>query len=124
MAFISNTTLKHMGITIDGSGSVISTGLKQYMIVPFGCTIIGWTIIGDTIGSCVIDVWKSSSIPISSDTISGSQIPTLSGQQSNSSTSVSTWTTNINSGDIIAFNVNSVSSIKKVTLTLIARLKI
>lgn len=122
MALISNTSLKYLGITIDGAGSVISTGLKQYMIVPFGCIITGWTIIGDTTGSCVIDVWKNSSIPTSDNTITGSEKPTLSSQQSNTDNTLSTWSVNVTAGDIIAFNVISASTIKKVTLTLTARL--
>jgi hypothetical protein len=106
------------GITIDGSGNPISSGLKQYLISPYNCNIYGWDVIGDTSGSIVIDVWKSTSVPTVSDTITGTEKPTLSSQQVNSDNNLTTWTTAVNIGDILAFNVDSVSNLTKVTLML------
>lgn len=106
------------GLTIDGSGNPISSGLKQYLISPYNCNIYGWDIIADTTGSIVIDVWKSTSVPTVSDTITGTEKPTLSLQQVNSDNNLTTWTTSVNIGDILAFNVDSVSNLTKVTLML------
>ena len=44
--------------TIDGGGSAITTGVKAYATIPYDCIIKSWTLIADTSGSIVIDVWK------------------------------------------------------------------
>jgi hypothetical protein len=108
------------GITIDGAGSVITTGEKGYAIIPYDGTITGWTMIADQSGNCVIDVWKTSSgnIPLFSDTITGTEKPTLLSQQINSDLTLTTWTTTVTAGDVIAFNVDSVSTITRVNLTI------
>lgn len=109
------------GITIDGAGNVITTGFKQYLIVPYNCVITGWYIIANTVGSCVIDVWKDITIPTSGDSITGTEKPTLTGQQTNSDSSLSTWTTTVNANDIIGFNVDSISGLSKITLVIKVR---
>lgn len=107
------------GISLDGAGSTLTIGLKQYLVVPFNCTITGWYIVSDQTGSIVLDVWKNSgSVPTISNTITGTEKPSLSSQQFNSDTSLTSWTTNVTAGDIIAFNVDSVSTIQKATLTI------
>lgn len=107
-----------IGITIDGAGSVITTGFKQYVVIPYNCVITDWYIIADVVGSIVIDVWKDTSIPTVSNTIAGSEKPTLSSQQNNSDNLLTTWTTTVTAGDIIGFNVDSVSTITKATLVI------
>jgi hypothetical protein len=76
--------------------------------------------IADQSGNCVIDVWKTSSgnIPLFSDTITGTEKPTLSSQQINSDLTLTSWTTGVNAGDVIAFNVDSVSTITRVNLSI------
>lgn len=106
------------GITLDGSGSTITTGFKQYVIIPYDCDIDSWYLIGDLTGSCVMDVWKSNNIPTVSNTITGSQKPTISSQIKNSSSNLSTWTKSVTSGDVIGFNVDSISNFTKLTLTI------
>ena len=107
-----------IGITIDGAGSVITTGFKQYVVIPYNCIITDWYIIADVVGSIVIDVWKDTSIPTVANTIAGSEKPTLSSQQNNSDNVLTTWTTTVTAGDIIGFNVDSVSTITKATLVI------
>ncbi len=107
------------GITIDGGGNVITTGTKGYVTIPYDCTITGWDIFADQTGSCVIDLWKdtySNFAPTIADTITGTEKPTLSSQQKNRDTSLTTWTTNISAGDIIAFNVDSASTVQRVNV--------
>jgi hypothetical protein len=108
------------GITIDGAGSSITTGEKGYLIVPYNGTITGWTMIADQSGNCVIDVWKTGSgnIPTVVGTITGTEKPTLSSQQINSDLTLTSWTTGVNAGDIVAFNVDSVSTITRVNLSI------
>lgn len=108
------------GITIDGAGSVITTGIKGYLYVPYDCIVDCWGVIADQSGSIVVDVWRGSTpltIPTSaSDSIAGSEKPTLSSQQSQVDTNLTTWTTNLVFGDVIAFNVDSASTLTRVTI--------
>lgn len=109
------------GITIDGGGSAITTGVKGYITIPYDCTITGWDILADVSGSIVVDVWKDTYAnfpPTVADTIAGSEKPTLSSQVKNQDNSLSTWTTSVSSGDIIGFNVDSASTLTRVNLTI------
>lgn len=114
----TGTTVGSFGITIDGAGSVITTGIKGYTVLPYNATITGWDIVGDASGSCVIDVWKSSAgtIPTVANTITGTEKPTLAAQQINSDNNLTSWTTGVSLGDVIAFNVNSATSLTRVNL--------
>ena len=108
-----------LGLTIDGAGTAITTGIKGYLVVPFNCSIDSWYIVGNTTGSTVIDVWRASgyTIPTSAaQSIAGSEKPTLSSQQINTDLSLSTWTTSLSTGDVLAFNVDSSSTITRATL--------
>ena len=112
---------RSFGITIDGAGSAISTGIKTDIIIPFNMNINSWTLVADQTGSIVIDVWKdtySNYPPTVSKSIAGSEKPTLSASLKNQDLSLSTWTSSISSGDIVRFNVDSISNITKVTLNI------
>lgn len=109
------------GITIDGGGSVITTGVKGYVTIPYNCTITGWTVIADVSGSLVVDVWKDSYAnypPTSLDSIAGSQKPTLSSSAKNQNLNVTAWSTSVNAGDVIGFSVESATSVKRVHLSI------
>jgi hypothetical protein len=109
------------GLTIDGGGSLITTGLKGYVTIPYSATIYGWDIIGNTSGTCIIDLWKttlSSFPPTSANTIAVSQKPTLSNQMINRNDTLTGWTTSINANDILAFTVLSASTVSRVNLTI------
>jgi hypothetical protein len=117
LALKSNCTF-----TIDGGGSAITTGVKGYVRVPFNCVITGWDIVADQSGSIVVDVWKDTYAnfpPTVADTIAGSEKPTLSSATKNQDLALSTWTTNLTDGDYLGFNVDSVSTVTRVTVTLI-----
>jgi cell division protein FtsL len=119
------TGLKEIAIifVIDGGGSTITTGQKGYLDIPFACNITGWTLLADQSGSIVIDVWGDTYAhfpPTVGDTITGSEKPTLSAVQCNEDLSLTTWTTEISAGDILAFNVDSCSTITRITLTILA----
>lgn len=110
-----------IGISINGGQSVITTGLKTYITCPYSGTITGWELLSTLTGSIVVDVWKDTYInypPTLSDSICGIDKPTLSSQIKNNNNNLTNWSTSINEGDIIAFNVDSISLLKQVTLTL------
>lgn len=102
-------------------GPVIGTGVKARAWFSFPCKITGWTILGDAVGSIVIDVWKDSYAnhpPTVADTIAGTEKPTLAAAQKNQDLSLSTWNQNVAAGDVLFFNVDSASGVKQVFLGL------
>ncbi len=115
----SGFTTGTLGITIDGAGTAITTGVKGYIVLPYNATITSWNVVADQSGSVVVDVWKDSSYTIptgATQSIAGTEKPTLSSQQINSDLSLSTWTTSLVVGDVIAFNVDSATTVERITL--------
>lgn len=90
--------------------------------IPFSGTITGWTLDGQNVsGSAVVDLWKvayASYPPTVANTITGSALPTLSSQKNNTSTTLTGWTTSITAGDVIAANLNSITTITNLCLTI------
>ncbi|MDE3060736.1 MAG: hypothetical protein KGJ06_06975 [Pseudomonadota bacterium] len=120
MSDITTKLKRDIIFNLDGNGSAIQSGGTWYLShIPYAGTITGWNLVADQSGSIVIDVWKASAaMPTVSNTITASSLPTLSAAQSAFSGSVSGWTTSISAGDVMAFHVNSASSVQKVNLTL------
>lgn len=115
------STVRSVGITIDGGGSAITTGLKGYIEVPYNGTIKGWTALADVSGSAVVDVWKAAYAnypPTVSNTIAGSEKPTVSAAIKGQDLALSTWSVTVTAGDIIAFSVDSASTITKLSISL------
>ena len=117
------------GITIDGGGSAITTGVKGFMEIPYNCTITGWTLVScedgvPVSGSIVVDVWKDTYAnypPTVADTITASAKPTITTATKNTSTTLTGWTTTVTAGDFIGFNVDSCTDITKALLVLKVR---
>lgn len=108
-------------IHINGGGSVITTGVKGDVMIPWGYTITSWDIVADQSGSIVIDLWKDTYAnypPTVADTITGSAKPTLSSATKTQSSTLTGWTTTGTRGDYIRWNVDSVSTVTRVVLTL------
>jgi hypothetical protein len=111
-------------VVIDGGTGAIGTGIKCDIRLDFACTILEWTLLADQTGSIVVDIWKDTYAnfpPISADYITGSEKPTISSAAKANSTTLAGWTTAISAGDILRFNVDSVTTITKVTLVLKVR---
>jgi hypothetical protein len=113
--------IRSFGITIDGGGSVITTGVKGDIEVPFACTINRATMLADQSGSIVIDVWKDTYAnypPTVADTITASAKPTISSATKSQDSTLTGWTTAVTAGDTIRFNVDSATTITRVTLVI------
>lgn len=108
-----------IGITIDGGYSVVTTGSKGYVYIPFACTIVSATLLADQTGSIEVDVKKCAygSFP-GTASITASTPPTLSSAQSSQDATLTGWTTSVSAGDVIEFYVNSASTITRATLIL------
>jgi hypothetical protein len=114
-----------VGIVIDGGGSVITTGVKGFVEVPFAGTITAATLLSTdaavTSGSIVIDIWKDTYAnypPTVADTITASAKPTLSSATKSRDITLTGWTTAISAGDILGFNVVSAATLTRVLLSL------
>ena len=108
---------------IDGGGSAITTGEKGHIVVDVDCTILSWTLLADAPGSIVIDVWKDTYAnfpPTNDDAMPGAgKEPTLSSVQKNQDTDVTDWADyTIDAGDVLAFNIDSATTVKRVVLSL------
>lgn len=116
----TNTKTRSIGVTIDGGGAAISSGSVRYQYIPYGCTITAATMIADQTGSAVVDVWVAAypTMPTSANKITSATPPTLSSAQVSQNTTLTSWTTAIAAGSILAFSVTSASTVTTINLTL------
>lgn len=116
----TNGLVSSVGTVVDGGGFVLTTGQKGYIYCPYAGTIAAATLIGDVSGSIVVDVWKSaySTVPTVANTITAAAKPTLSSAQTSQNTTLTGWTTTVNAGDVFGFNIDSVSGIRRIALSL------
>ncbi len=112
-------TVGTIGISLNGNGAYITTGSKGYINMPYACTITGWQLVSTATGSIVIDVKKSdySTFP-TTNSIAGSELPTLTNQQKNQDLALTTWTTAVAVNDIIEFVVNSNTNVTNCSLNI------
>jgi hypothetical protein len=106
---------------IDGGGAAITTGAKGHLEIPFKCEIQRATLLADQNGSIKVDIWKDTYAnfpPTDGDTICGGNEPEISSAQKYQDATLTDWTKTINAGDILAFNVDSCSTITRITIAL------
>lgn len=104
---------------IDGGGAAITTGIKGDFSVPAGCTITSVTALADQTGSITIDIWKDTYAnfpPTDADSITSAAPVTISSATKATDSTLTGWTTSISAGDILRFNVDSASTVTRVTL--------
>lgn len=109
-----------INMLIDGGGSVLTTGIKGDITVPFDCTLVSVSALADQTGSIVVDVWKDTLDnfpPTDADSITGTPI-TIDNAISAEDTDVSGWVTDFLIGDILRFNVDSCTTITRVSIEL------
>jgi hypothetical protein len=107
---------------IDGGGSAITTGIKGDLgPFDFAGTIGAATALADQSGSIVVDIWKDSYAnypPTDADSITASAPVAISSATKSQDTTLSGWTTSISVGDILRFNVDSITTCTRVTVAL------
>lgn len=106
---------------IDGGGSAITTGIKGDIQIDFDCTINSVTLLADQSGSIVVDIWNDTyaNYPATdADSITASAVPTISTATKSTDATLTGWTTTISAGDILRFNVDSITTCTRVTLAL------
>lgn len=116
-----NIAVGAISLSLNGGGSTITTGYKSFTTVTFSGEILEYTILADRTGSIVIDVWKDSygNFPLTTgDSICASSKPTLATGIKNTDSTLTSWTKTFSAGDVFGFNVDSVSGVTNVNLTL------
>jgi hypothetical protein len=121
-ALTNSFATRTLGITVSGSGSAITTGVKGVLEVPYACTIKQATVLALNSGAIVFDVWKTNYAnypPVIGGTITASAKPTITATGNKAQDATLTgWTTALAAGDILLFNVDSCTSITNASLFL------
>lgn len=114
--------LAQLTVVIDGGGATITTGVKgDFGPFAFPCDIVDVTALADQSGSIVVDVWKDSYAnypPVDADSITASAPVTISSATKSQDATLTGWTKAIAAGDTLRFNVDSVTTIQRVTITI------
>ena len=116
-----NVAKGQIGILIDGAGSAITTGIKADLEVAYDCTVNEVRLLADQSGSAVVDIWKDTYVnypPTDADSITASAVPTLSAATKSEDSTLTGWTTSLTKGDILRFNVDSASTVTRLTVVL------
>lgn len=114
-----------LSYVIDGGGTVITTGLKGYVQMPFAMTLQSYGAAGTPSGSVTLDIWKTTHAlfdgtthPVAGDTICGTTPITYNGTVKASGTIPGDWTTALSMGDWLAYNVNGCGTVQMLTIAL------
>jgi hypothetical protein len=101
------------GILFGMSGSLISTGNKRKVVVPYACTITRVSLTAkEPSGSMVLDILKNGA------SICASAKPTLTSADAYSDATLTGWTLTIAAGDVLTWEVESISGITEFDSTL------
>lgn len=117
----ADTELARAGfsVLIDGGGLEITDGIKFDIVAPYDGTINSVTALADQSGSIVVDAWKDSYAnfpPTDADSITSSAPITISAASKSQDATLTGWTKTFTEGEIIRFNVDSCTTITRLTL--------
>jgi hypothetical protein len=110
---------------IDGGGVAITTGVKLDIEVPYNAKVTAWDCFASgpsPSGSIVVDIWSDTYAnfpPTNADSITTSEEPNFSATNKSQDTSLNSgngWA--VTQGNILRFNVDSVSTVTQVTICL------
>lgn len=119
----SNVTSAIQVLFVAG-GFALTPGLKLFVEVPFDCTIYEVVMLGDAAGSAVVDIWRDTYAnhpPTNADSITSSSPPTISSATKSVDSVLTGWSTSLNEGDVLAFNVDSCVTITRLTVSVKVR---
>ncbi len=114
--------LAFASVVIEGGGEAIGTGIAGDLgPFPFACEIEEASALADQTGSIVVDIWRDSYAnfpPTDADSITASAPITISDDTKAQDATLTGWSKAIAAGDVLRFNVDSVTAIERLTLTL------
>ena len=99
----------------------VSTGVKFDIEMPFAGSIEAVRLFADQTGSIELDLWKSAYPdlpPTVANSICGSTKPTINSEIKSQNTTLTDWTTDFEVGDVFRINVNSSSTLSRITMAL------
>lgn len=101
--FLTNS----IGVTVDGAGTAISSGIKGYIAVPYACTIESCTLMADVAGTISFEFWRTNSADASYPPTASGAIGTntLTADNYNVDSTLTGWTKTLAAGDVLGFNV-------------------
>lgn len=107
-----------------GSGTVLTTGVKGWIVVDNDLEVTGWSLIAEPDGALVIDVNRSTwaGYPTTSS-IAGTELPTITATNDQGQDYAITSWSDINAGDVIEFEIDSVTTCERFSLSLRCRVK-
>jgi hypothetical protein len=123
-AFLNNVN-SGVEYVISNLGSVLVTGVQPYFTMPYQGVITSAALVVSPSGSLSIDIWRTSyaqfdggvTHPVASDSIcGGNYLSITSGTKATSN--LNSWTLSFGQGDILAINIQSVSSVTSANLSL------
>ena len=110
-------TTQSRGATWTNGNSAITVPISDVVLhIPVASTIVGWAAYGlgpnntAVLGSCYVDVRRSVAgayPPGAGDSIVGSNGPVITLAYSNSSSTLTGWTTSLNAGDALLFRLST-----------------
>lgn len=110
---------EQIGVTVDGGGSVLTTGPKGFKSFMVAGTIIRWRLMADQGGSIEFNIFKDAYVSFPSTTsIVAAAPPAIVADTDAEDTVLTGWDTTVNAGDVFAFEIVSVTTIQRVTLEL------
>lgn len=123
-ADVTEPTTVVIECTVDGNSQVPAAGVCADLYVPFACTITQAVLQADEPGDLVVDVWAAPFVvntpPNATNSITASDPPELSSSVSSSDSTLTGWTVNIPANTALRFNIVSIDTITRFTLTLVA----
>lgn len=117
-----SSTQRIVTYIIDNSGTVLNTGVAGDLWIGYACAIDKVTLLADQTGSVVVDIWNASYAaypPTVANTIVAAHPPTITAATSSQDATLTGWTTALAANSTLRFNVNSVSSITRLTVALL-----
>ena len=109
-----------LSFSIDGEGSILATGARGNIILPYNCVPTEWIILNDVNATVGIELWKDTLAnfpPVSGDNVTGSstqRLRTTAARTGNSSTLTGWTTSGWNKRDIITVNIAANDLAKKI----------
>jgi hypothetical protein len=118
----SGHTITTLAYVINGNAQRLDTGVKgPGLPIYFDCEIVEATLLADIVGSVVLDIWNDTYgayPPTDADSITSSSPLTLSNAIKTTDTALTGWSTSLQAGDTLRFNIDSVTAITSLTVGL------
>lgn len=96
-----------------------STGIKQYVVMPYSATIKSYSIVASEPCKVTIDILKKAyNKPTSDNSICNSEYIIMDNESLKQNQSVSMWTNSILKDDVLAFDIKAITGEVEFTVTL------